>query len=962
MADYFQVKNQNIFNPPANTSLGNATNQFNDVYVENDLVLGNVTVTGSTIIAPRITSIAYPGNDTAADTAGGQTITLTGSGFVAGASVLINGSAVGVVSVVSSTSITFTSPANTTGSYVIYVINPDGSTAIAIPGIQYSGTPTWTTAAGTLGNVYETVGFNQSVTATGDAPITYSVFTGSIPPGSTFNANGTITGTSQATESPTTYSFTVRATDAEQQDTNRAFSISVIPDVVTWSSPANNTTYTQSANTAIANIALSATSAAGFGIVYTANTLPTGVSINGANIIGTPTVAANSSSLLTATANSSNKTNTQVINWVVTSTVSVNYLVVAGGGGGAGVLSPEENAGGAGAGGFRTSAGSSGGGGSAESAINAVPGTNYTVTVGAGGAAGGAGGASGVQGSNSVFSTITSIGGGFAEFSTSAGSVGGSGGSGGAPGGYGTQTAGSGTANQGYNSGAGASYGLPYYGTAGGGGAGGVGGNGTTSAGGAGGVGVASTITGSSVYYAGGGGGATYGGGTPGTGGNGGGGNGGIGGTATQATPGTTNTGGGAGGSGTLNGSPNAGKTGGSGIVVLKYSDNYGITVGAGLTSSTSSPAGGYKITTFTAGTGTVSFSIPTVPGAPTIGSATAISATTASVAFTAPASDGASTITTYTATSSPGNITGTLSQSGSGTITVTGLTTGTSYTFTVTATNSIGTSSPSASSNSITPVNLYMDYLIVAGGGGGSGGGGGAGGMLTGTTIFSGAYTLTVGAGGAGNTQGSASASSGTNSLITGLTAIGGGGGGGVYAVTNGLSGGSGGGGSIGTSSTASVATGGTATSGQGYAGGTATNTGTYQGWIAGGGGGAGGVGESVTNRNTGTAPGGGMGGAGVASSITGSAVTYAAGAQAYWSNTVSGDATANTGNGGGGSRTTEAVSAGWNGGSGVVVIAYPDTYPAISSIGGGLSYTQPSRAGYRVYRFTAGTGTITF
>ena len=47
MADYFQVKNQNIFNPPANTSLGNASNQFNDVYVQNDLVLGNVTVTGT---------------------------------------------------------------------------------------------------------------------------------------------------------------------------------------------------------------------------------------------------------------------------------------------------------------------------------------------------------------------------------------------------------------------------------------------------------------------------------------------------------------------------------------------------------------------------------------------------------------------------------------------------------------------------------------------------------------------------------------------------------------------------------------------------------------------------------------------------------------------------------------------------------------------------------------------------
>lgn len=93
----------------------------------------------------------------------------------------------------------------------------------------------------------------------------------------------------------------------------------------------------------------------------------------------------------------------------------------------------------------------------------------------------------------------------------------------------------------------------------------------------------------------------------------------------------------------------------------------------------------------------------PTVPGAPTIGTATATGATTATVSFTAPASDGGSAITSYTATSSPGGITGTLNQSGSGTITVNGLTGGTSYTFTVTATNAVGTSAPSASSNSVT-------------------------------------------------------------------------------------------------------------------------------------------------------------------------------------------------------------------------------------------------------------------
>jgi hypothetical protein len=93
------------------------------------------------------------------------------------------------------------------------------------------------------------------------------------------------------------------------------------------------------------------------------------------------------------------------------------------------------------------------------------------------------------------------------------------------------------------------------------------------------------------------------------------------------------------------------------------------------------------------------------VPNAPTIGTATATGSTTATVSFTAPADNGGATITSYTATSSPGGITGTLSQSGSGTITITGLSSATAYTFTVKATNSVGQSAASASSNSITTV-----------------------------------------------------------------------------------------------------------------------------------------------------------------------------------------------------------------------------------------------------------------
>lgn len=100
-----------------------------------------------------------------------------------------------------------------------------------------------------------------------------------------------------------------------------------------------------------------------------------------------------------------------------------------------------------------------------------------------------------------------------------------------------------------------------------------------------------------------------------------------------------------------------------------------------------------------------VGVSAASVPGAPTIGTATATGSTTANVSYTAPASDGGSVITSYTATSSPSGITGTLSQAGSGTITVSGLSGATSYTFTVTATNAIGTSAASAASNSITTI-----------------------------------------------------------------------------------------------------------------------------------------------------------------------------------------------------------------------------------------------------------------
>jgi hypothetical protein len=93
---------------------------------------------------------------------------------------------------------------------------------------------------------------------------------------------------------------------------------------------------------------------------------------------------------------------------------------------------------------------------------------------------------------------------------------------------------------------------------------------------------------------------------------------------------------------------------------------------------------------------------VAVAPGAPTGVAATAGNRL-AVVTFTPPVSNGGAAITSYRVTASPGGSTA----EGSGSpIIVTGLTNGQAYTFTVTATNSVGTSVASSPvSNAVTPV-----------------------------------------------------------------------------------------------------------------------------------------------------------------------------------------------------------------------------------------------------------------
>jgi len=281
-----------------------------------------------------------------------------------------------------------------------------------------------------------------------------------------------------------------------------------------------------------------------------------------------------------------------------TISVTVDYLVVAGGGSG---------------GGGTYHGGGGGAGGLLSGSWSITSATSYTVVVGAGGASvsGLATGNNGVNSSitGSGLTTVNSIGGGGGGSANNGapanGNNGGSGGGGAgiSNGSAGPSTGGAGTANQGYAGGTNTGSNSPYRGGGGGGsGAVGIGGTGTHT--GHGGIGTASSITGSSVTYAGGGGGSSYNNTTTGNGGAGGGGNGGDSSTK-NPTAGTANTGGGGGGAERYSTATSG--AGGSGVVILRYPNVFTITIGAGLTGSTATD-GSSKVTTLTAGTGNVSW------------------------------------------------------------------------------------------------------------------------------------------------------------------------------------------------------------------------------------------------------------------------------------------------------------------------------------------------------------------
>lgn len=83
--------------------------------------------------------------------AGGTTLTITGAGFVSGASVTVGGANCTGVTFVSSTSLTCTAPAGAAGAAAVTVTNPDTQVGTLNPAITYESAPTLTSVDPSLG-------------------------------------------------------------------------------------------------------------------------------------------------------------------------------------------------------------------------------------------------------------------------------------------------------------------------------------------------------------------------------------------------------------------------------------------------------------------------------------------------------------------------------------------------------------------------------------------------------------------------------------------------------------------------------------------------------------------------------------------------------------------------------------------------------------------------------------------
>jgi hypothetical protein len=135
------------------------------------------------------------------------------------------------------------------GPYDVKVTNPDNQISILENALTVGNTPVWSTATGSLGQIYESARssttFSLLATDADNQSVSYELVSGSLPTGMSMTSGGVISGTAQAVASDTTYAFTIRARDTQNNFLDRSFSITTKSPIVqsfttgstTWTAP-----------------------------------------------------------------------------------------------------------------------------------------------------------------------------------------------------------------------------------------------------------------------------------------------------------------------------------------------------------------------------------------------------------------------------------------------------------------------------------------------------------------------------------------------------------------------------------------------------------------------------------------------------------------------------------------------------------------------------------------------------
>ena len=150
-------------------------------------------------------------------------LTIQGTGFGAGAIVLLGSVAASMTNAISQSQIRARFVGVTPGTYSVFVVNTDGTSAVLASAVTWSDYPIWSTTS--LAPATKTRSLSRNLAATGDSNIVYTAST--TPPGTTLSTSGTLSGTiTEFSNTTSTYSFTVTATDAQLQNTPATFSLS----------------------------------------------------------------------------------------------------------------------------------------------------------------------------------------------------------------------------------------------------------------------------------------------------------------------------------------------------------------------------------------------------------------------------------------------------------------------------------------------------------------------------------------------------------------------------------------------------------------------------------------------------------------------------------------------------------------------------------------------------------------